>query len=102
MNIEIPPAALEAGARALYVQANPDLKWEDCAIECGQDVRQAYLFRARAACLAMLKAWPEMERERIGDGCEWPLTEEFTDQIILPLAAPSGALTEASDDPQKA
>ena len=40
---------------------------------------------ARAAFLAMLENWPGMERERIGKGYEWPLTEEYTDTIILPL-----------------
>jgi hypothetical protein len=26
-----------------------------------------------------------MERERIGKGYEWPLTEEYTETIILPI-----------------
>lgn len=61
-DITIPPAALEAGAREMYLRSNPDLKWEDCAIECGQDVRQVYLYRARAAFVAMVAAWPGMQR----------------------------------------
>ena len=38
--------------------------------------RETYINRARAACLAMLKAWP---------GMEWKLYWRSLDEIILPL-----------------
>ena len=75
MNIEIPPAALEAGARALWP------KWDE-GDEWG---KQCAMRDARAACLAMLEAWPGM---REGFGTD---NQGHYDTIILPL-------TEASDE----
>lgn len=40
---------------------------------------------AERAVAEGLAAWPRAELERIGKGYEWPLTEEYTDRIILPL-----------------
>ena len=60
--IKIPPAALEAGARAIY------LAFTEVNIGDGEDrwdrllprYRAEYREQARAACLAMLQAWPGM------------------------------------------
>ena len=50
-DIQIPPEALEAAARALADDAK--LNWDD--IPYGHTVIRR---EARAACLAMLRAWP--------------------------------------------
>ena len=74
-NILIPPAALEAGARAIAESlrtARLTLESED-----------GYKPEARAACMAMLQAWPGMEMDAASDGSEY---------LILPLP------TEASDE----
>ena len=63
IDITIPPAALEAGARRIYetwrdrdsTQLLPP--WE-CLVA---QYRQTWLDQARAACLAMLTAWPGMK-----------------------------------------
>ena len=84
--MNIPPEALEAGARVLHANLElfEDLPWEDLS-DADQD---EYREQIRAACLAMLTAWPGMRlgkyRDVAGDN----------DRIILPLAAPSGALKE--------
>lgn len=76
MTITIPPAALEAGARAICeTHCGPCRCYPD---ECGCVYFKAH---ARAACLAMLKAWPGMGRD-------WSNDEEI---IALPL-------TEKQDD----
>ncbi len=67
--IKIPPAALEAGARAAYDQ------WRhECADEGDEPVenyrewddldeweQDSFRAQARACCLAMIEAWPGME-----------------------------------------
>ena len=77
-DIIIPPAALEAGARAIASDDGWPLGWED------------YVDTARAAFLAMLDAWPGMRH--------YPDMEVFASKarIILPLPQ------ETSDDPQNA
>ena len=52
-DIHIPPKALEAGAKALCKEAR--LFWPDLN-DAEHDIMRA---EARAACLAMLRAWPE-------------------------------------------
>ena len=66
-DIIIPPAALEAAVRAMWKTDDPS-QWE--------------LGMARAACLAMLKAWPGMEYD---PGAL--VTDAYRDpgKIILPL-----------------
>jgi hypothetical protein len=77
MNIELPPAALEAGARQI------------CGYERDQDVDwREYIGHARAAFLAMLQAWPGMAHYR--GGWEPVVHNNRKPHIILPL-------TEASD-----
>lgn len=81
MNITIPPAALEAGARAL-ARYNCE-QWDN-----DPDRWRAYFTdEARAAFLAMIDAWPGMGR--FEDETGWDV------HIELPLLIP---LTEASDD----
>lgn len=63
--IAIPKEALEAAARAIASDDGWPLGWED------------YIDTARAACLAMLKAWPGMQ---IRLNYFQP-----TEEIILPL-----------------
>lgn len=60
-DITIPPEALEAAAKAMWKTNDPS-QWERGM--------------ARAACLAMLKAWPGMEIEMV-------FVEE--NYLILPL-----------------
>lgn len=74
-DITIPPEALEAAAREICIGmgSNPD------ALSCdgsGRLVWMCWKAEARAACLAMLKAWP---------GMEWKLYWRSLDEIILPL-----------------
>ena len=79
IDIPIPPAALEAGAKALCKEAR--LVWPDLN-DAEHDIMRA---EARAACLAMLKAWPGMKPELDWDA--W-LGEGHTPAriaIILPL-----------------
>ena len=78
MNIIIPPAALEAGARVLHDHAEifDDLPWDDLS-----DADQAaYIDEARATCLAMLDAWPGMHL-----GAPWVIGVPNATSIILPL-----------------
>tara|TARA_R110000868_G_scaffold399706_1_gene673668 strand:+ start:283 stop:522 length:240 start_codon:yes stop_codon:yes gene_type:complete len=75
-DIIIPPAALEAGARAL-ARYNCE-KWDN-----DPDRWRAYFTdEARAACMAMLQAWPRMYRTD---------STLFSPALILPL-------TEKTDD----
>ena len=60
-DITIPFEALEAAAKVMWKTDDPS-QWE--------------LGMARAACLAMLAAWP---------GMEWKLYWRSLDEIILPL-----------------
>ena len=82
-NITIPPAALEAGARAAYEEhcrkyyPKSFIPWE----KVDPDYQWEHRHEASAACLAMLKAWPGMGRD-------WSNDEEI---IALPL-------TENTDD----
>ena len=79
-DIIIPPAALEAGARAIY------LTFTEVNIGDGEDhwerllpqYRAEYRAQARAACMAMLQAWPGMQHDNY--------------VIVLPLP------TETSDE----
>ena len=76
-NITIPPAALEAGARAIY------LAFTEVNIGDGEDrwdrllprYRAEYREQARAAFLAIVEAW------------EGGLTDQSLGPIILPLYA---------------
>jgi len=77
-DITIPSAAIEAGARAIHARYG-FTSWEDLgaaeeALEC-----------ARAACLAMLAAWPGMDHMTSG-------APDAVDCIYLPLPQ------EASDE----
>lgn len=54
-DIIIPPAALEAGARALCNEQR--LFWPDLT----KDEHDIIRGEARAACIAILQAWPGME-----------------------------------------
>ena len=78
-NITIPPAALEAGARAIAESLR--------TARLTTEAQDGYRPEARAAFLAMLNAWPGMTyiEPDLANGI-----------IILPLPQ------EASDDPQKA
>ena len=74
-DITIPPEALEAAARAIYgilegPVANQDFSRQKRQWEQAQEL-------ARAACLAMLRAWPG-----VSTGYD---TRTFEDHIILPL-----------------
>lgn len=86
-DITIPPEALEAAAKDLYEAwcrvhgvADTALPWEDI----DNEERDACFAEARAACLAMLKAWPGIKEEHrpniTFDGK--PITVSY---IILPL-----------------
>ena len=83
-SITIPPEALEAGARAIY------LTFTEVNIGDGEDhwerllpqYRAEYRAQARAACLAMLAAWPGMGIARWAGGTvnlELPLPQEASD-----------------------
>lgn len=67
-DITIPPEALEAAARALALEN-----------ETRENLWPLYEGKARAACLAMLKAWPGMWVEQL-----YPVPVA-TQGIILPL-----------------
>ena len=70
--MNIPAAALEAGAKELAMQCR-------CAMAC--DWRN-HLDDARAAFLAMIEAWPGRTRDymRVEDNIILPLTEASDDQ----------------------
>ena len=76
----IPPAALEAGARAITMALILAVE-EDCRALALTDDERTEL--ARAACLAMIEAWPGMR-------ISWLASNDGA--IVLPL-------TEASDEP---
>ena len=77
-NITIPPAALEAGAKALCAKAG-------YAWTVTPDVHAHWREQARSAFLAMLKAWPNAFEYRsahanYGQCLSLPLTEASDDQ----------------------
>jgi hypothetical protein len=75
-DITIPPEALEAAAVDLYYDAHGNsITWEDAP----SWVRDNFRRKARAACLAMLRAWPGM----------WTSASVGNGSIILPLTEPS-------------
>ena len=79
MSITIPPEALQAGARAITMALILAVE-EDCrALALTDDERTEV---ARAACLAMLQAWPGMR-------ISWLASNDGA--IVLPLP------TEASE-----
>ena len=80
-DITIPQEALEAAAREICIGmgSNPD------ALSCdgsGRLVWMCWKAEARAACLAMLKAWPGMDHDQGA-----LVTDTYRDpgKIILPL-----------------
>ena len=74
----IPDEALEAGARAL-ARYNCE-KWDN-----DPDRWSAYFTdEARAACLAMIEAWPGMEQDQLFHGFT-DGTHYFQPRLILPL-----------------
>lgn len=77
VNITIPPEAIEAAARAVAAEVRHD--WDTAGKF--QDKWRAV---ARAACLAMLEAWPGMvcaEEDYLGPACIiLPLTENHNDK----------------------
>lgn len=83
-NIQIPPAALEAGARAMY------LAFTEVNIGDGEDrwdrllprYRAEYREQARAAFLAMIEAWPGMNAKAATDHV---MLLNSTPALILPL-----------------
>lgn len=85
MNITIPPAALEAGARTLCNEQR--LFWHGLRSEAQDIIRR----EARAVFIAMLEAWEGMKHDSPSGGgvSQEPLQPS---RIILPLPA------EASDE----
>lgn len=78
-NIHIPPAALEAGARALA-----DAYYRNCSdgrltLSDTDDTPEDWYAEARAAFEAMVEAWPGMYR------ADWNDKNELDPVIILPL-----------------
>ena len=78
--IHIPPEALEAGAKELCEREEWKISWDDL-----EDYdREFYLDNARAACLAMLSAWPgmlHMEAHRVNNPVLiLPLPQEASDE----------------------
>ena len=80
-DITIPPAALEAGARTITMALILAVE-EDCRALALTDDERTEL--ARACCLAMLKAWPEMEQH-----INWPYGK--LTHLILPLTEKTDA-----------
>lgn len=76
-DITIPPEALVEAAMVLHANLElfEDLPWEDLS----DADQEEYLAQARAACIAMLKAWPGMMHIIEGE----PGRENA--EIILPL-----------------
>ena len=90
---KIPPEVEEAAGIAAHerwrldcadADNSPVTDWREWA-ELEPDEQAGWRRQARAAIAAALAAWEGAELERIGKGYEWPLTEEYTDRIILPL-----------------
>jgi hypothetical protein len=80
-DIHIPAAALEAGARGIYYKrygANA-LEWSDAP----EWIRQGCENEARAAFLAIVKAWPGMQHVK---GYFTHNTDYYEPAFILPLA----------------
>ena len=88
MNIHIPPAALEAGARALA-----DAYYRNCSdgrltLSDTDDTPEDWYAEARAAFLAMVEAWPGSYSLAENDSAEirgvaaiiLPLTQETRDE----------------------
>ena len=73
-DITIPPAALEAGARALCL--HPDLIVDNHTPICPGPAWRLYVDDVRAAFLAMIEAWPEMR-------ISWLASNDGA--IVLPL-----------------
>ena len=89
--IHIPPAALEAGALATLEELDAIAGLIGATRVDGElTPEQQEFFRriARAAFVAMVKAWPKWLDMDADPGAA----------LILPLAAPSGAITEKQDD----
>ena len=78
-NITIPAAALEAGVRTLCHEQR--LFWHGLSTDA-QDIIRG---EARAACLAMLAAWPEMR-------ISWLASNDGA--IVLPLPTEARAALE--------
>lgn len=86
--ITIPPAALEAAARAAHqkwreqASVGDDIaeyqEWDDLSPEVQEEQRE----NARAACLAMLESWPGMDIERFA-----PWSKDRTIHLPLPQEA---------------
>ena len=76
--ITIPPAALEAGARAITMALIFAVE-EDCRALALTDDERTEL--ARAACLAMIEAWPGMR-------VSWLASNDGA--IVLPLPTEAG------------
>jgi hypothetical protein len=83
-NITIPPEALEAAAKAIADLSCPPDLFGQCEAAGGCMCRA----EARAACLAMLNAWPGRKTEN-RDGWNWTDTGAVTthryEALILPL-----------------
>lgn len=80
-HITIPPEAVEAAA----IDLHRSIWGRDCYswAEIDGETRDCFRQHARAACLAMLNAWPKTL---------WDYKREDGTRLILPL-------TEASDEP---
>lgn len=86
--ITIPPEALEAAARAICRERCAFMGEPPC-FEIGEGLspqcdEPGCAVKARAACQAMLAAWPGMERDRILRGRNDGSTT-LEPRIILPL-----------------
>ena len=75
-DITIPPEALEAAAKVLHAHAEifDDVPWDDLSA----NDQEAYMDEARAACLAMLNAWPGILPKLDGRYLIIPLPQENT------------------------
>jgi hypothetical protein len=83
-DITIPPEALDAAAKAAYldhVVRSSGGYWPDWD-QLDHSVRDGYRSEARAACLAMLKNWPGMVEKRANENL---LLANLNPAIILPL-----------------
>jgi len=77
-NITIPPEALKEAAQDVCIVMGH--RWE----KLGEDDREYALSIARAACLAMLRSWPEVGFVR--QDINTPVS-----YLVLPLTEPSDA-----------
>lgn len=79
-DITIPPEALEAAARALADAYYRHCSDDRITLADTDDTPEDWMNEARAACLAMLRAWPGMWEQHItSPALNRPLS------IILPL-----------------